>query len=86
MSEQNDCTGAMMETNSVRMVFDGDNVVEEKEGEARILASADVGTFSIRDLETSVMVTVALQDAAEVMKCAVQKQIQRDKELREENE
>lgn len=69
--------GVQMKADCIRTDFiDNPN---EKEGmftqrdksEAHISASAEIGIFSIRDLESGVMLTVSLQNAMELLAAAV---------------
>lgn len=43
---------------------------QREKSDAHISASAEIGIFSIRDMQSGVMLTVSLQDAMEVMAAA----------------
>jgi len=45
---------------------------QREKSEASISASAEIGTFSIRDKESNVMLTVAFDDAMNVMASAIE--------------
>lgn len=70
--------GVMMVSDCIRTDF----IENPKEGEAlftqqektesRIAASLQLGTFSIRDRQTGVMLTISIADAARVIDAAVQ--------------
>ena len=69
--------GVQMKTDCIRTDFmdnpmGGEVVFTQREkGDAHISASAEIGIFSIRDMQTGVMLTVSIQDAIEVMKAAL---------------
>lgn len=68
--------GVQMKTDCIRTDFienpaEGEAVFSQREkSESHISASVEIGIFSIRDMQSGVMLTVALQDAMEVMAAA----------------
>lgn len=69
--------GVMLKTDCIRTDFlenpsEGEAAFQQREkGEASITASAEIGVFSIRDRVSGVMLSVAFEDAMEVMAKAV---------------
>lgn len=65
--------GVMFDTRCMSTRFLKNTFRQTGPHKARISASVEYGTFSIRDLETNTMLTVAIQDAAYAMSEAVNK-------------
>lgn len=69
--------GVMLKTECIRTDFvdegkDEEPVIQQREkGEASITASIELGVFSIRDRSTDTMLSVAFQDAMEVIAAAL---------------
>lgn len=65
--------GAMMKTDCIRTDFfqspaeNGAMFQQRDKGAASITASMELGTFSIRDRQSDVMLTVSIMDAMEVL-------------------
>ena len=69
--------GVQMKADCIRTDFienpaGGEALFTQREkSDAHISASVEIGIFSIRDMQSGVMLTVSLQDAMEVMAAAV---------------
>ena len=69
--------GVQMRTDCIRTDFvenpkEGEAVFQQREkSDSHISASAEMGIFSIRDMESGVMLTVSFEDAMTLMAAAV---------------
>lgn len=66
--------GVMIDTKCVRTDFDNNDTFNQSDlTDAHISVSLELGTFSIRDMNSNVMLSVSASDVAMVMKLGYEK-------------